>query len=92
MVIFLQDEYEAVPPLAASSPRRTAAAARGREIHSRKSAIRALDDPVALARAARIVRVALERQRLTLADLEPDPPLAALPAPKPARQAGRPAR
>lgn len=36
-----------------------------------KSAIRALDDPVALARAARIVRAALARRRLSTADLEP---------------------
>ena len=33
---------------------------------------RALDDPVALARGAAIVRAALARQRLTLADLAPD--------------------
>lgn len=32
---------------------------------------RAIDDPVKLARAARIVRLALERQRLTIADLLP---------------------
>jgi hypothetical protein len=41
--------------------------------HLQNAAIRALDDPVALARAARIVRVALERRRLTVADLTPDP-------------------
>lgn len=34
---------------------------------------RAVDDPVALAKAARIVRAALDRQRLTLADLTPLP-------------------
>jgi hypothetical protein len=33
------------------------------------AALRAIDDPAVLARAARIVRVALERQRLTLNDL-----------------------
>jgi hypothetical protein len=35
-------------------------------------AARAVDDPVKLARAARIVRVALERKRLTIAELLPD--------------------
>ena len=39
----------------------------------RNAAHRAVDDPVVLARAARIVRAALARQRLTLADLEPLP-------------------
>jgi len=37
------------------------------------SARRAIDDPVVLGRAARIVRVALARKALTLADLEPMP-------------------
>ena len=37
--------------------------------HLRRAAVRALDNPVALERAARIVRVALERKRLTLDDL-----------------------
>lgn len=32
-------------------------------------ALRAIDDPAKLARAARIVRLALERQRISLADL-----------------------
>ena len=35
------------------------------------AAERAIDDPVKLARAARIVRIALARQRLTLAELSP---------------------
>lgn len=35
------------------------------------AAERAIDDPVKLARAARIVRVALERQRLTLDEIAP---------------------
>lgn len=34
---------------------------------------RSVDDPVQLARAARIVRAALARQRLTLAELTPPP-------------------
>lgn len=47
---------------------RTAAAT---EAHLRNSAHRAVDDPAQLARAARIVRAALARQRLTLSDLTP---------------------
>lgn len=51
---------------------RTAAAT---EAAQRWHAERAIDDPTKLARAARIVRAALARQRLTLADLTPlDPP------------------
>jgi hypothetical protein len=50
---------------------RTAAATKE---HLRRSARRAVDDPAQLARAARIVRAALERQRLSLADLVPDGP------------------
>jgi hypothetical protein len=37
-----------------------------------KSANRAVNDPVQLARAARIVRAALARKKLTLADLTED--------------------
>jgi hypothetical protein len=37
----------------------------------RLAANRAVDDPAQLARAARIIRAALERQRLTLDDLVP---------------------
>lgn len=37
-----------------------------------KAAVRAVDDPVTLARAARIVRAALERGRLTPNDLQGD--------------------
>lgn len=40
--------------------------------HLRRAAVRALDDPVALARAARIVRVALSRNVLTLGELTDD--------------------
>lgn len=43
------------------------------EATKRLAAERAVDDPVKLAKAARIVRVALARQRLTLADLTPLP-------------------
>lgn len=54
----------------ASSPTksapRTAAAS---EAHRQHAAERAIDDPVKLARAARIVRLALARQRLTLDEL-----------------------
>ena len=42
---------------------------RARAVNERNAAVRALDDPAKLARAARIVRAALERQRLTLDDL-----------------------
>lgn len=35
--------------------------------------VRAIDDPATLARAAQIVRTALARQRLTLADLDAGP-------------------
>lgn len=48
---------------------RRAHTARGRAENERRAAIRALDDPVKLARAARIVRAALERKRLAPADL-----------------------
>lgn len=37
----------------------------------------AVDDPVKLARAARIVRAALARRKLTIADLAPDQETAA---------------
>lgn len=46
---------------------RTAAA---RAEHLRIAAVRAVDDPIVLARAARIVRAALERGKLTKADLD----------------------
>jgi hypothetical protein len=39
----------------------------------RRAAHRAIDDPVKLARAARIIRAALDRDRITLADLTPLP-------------------
>ena len=41
--------------------------------HLANAANRAVDDPVALARAARIVRAALARQKITLADVLPEP-------------------
>ena len=40
--------------------------------HKRRSALRAIDDPAQLAKAARIVRAALERGRLTPDDLDGD--------------------
>jgi hypothetical protein len=46
--------------------------AEARAEHLRRTAVRALDDPVTLARAARIVREALARKRLTLDDINPD--------------------
>jgi hypothetical protein len=48
---------------------RTAAAT---EAVQQYAAERAIDDPAKLARAARIVRAALARKRLTIAELEPD--------------------
>lgn len=42
------------------------------EAVQRYAAERAIDDPVKLARAARIVRLALERNRLSVADLTGD--------------------
>ena len=44
------------------------APARAAQLHN--AAVRAADDPAALARAARIVRAALARRALTLADLQ----------------------
>lgn len=41
----------------------------GVETRRRRMAERAADDPVKLARAARIIRTALERERITVADL-----------------------
>jgi hypothetical protein len=41
--------------------------------HTRRAAHRAVDDPAQLARAARIVRAALARRKLTLAELTPLP-------------------
>lgn len=52
-----------------ATPRTTQQTEKARAELLRRSAIRATDDPVKLARAARIVRAALERNRLTLADL-----------------------
>jgi hypothetical protein len=46
---------------------------RATEAHLQNAAIRALDDPARLAQAARIIRVALERNRISLADLAPAP-------------------
>jgi hypothetical protein len=45
------------------------AAARARREHERRSALRAVDNPRQLARAARIVRAALERRKPELDDV-----------------------
>jgi len=50
-----------------TDPRTAAATAAAKEWHAQ----RAVDDPVKLARAARIVRAALARKALTLADIQP---------------------
>jgi hypothetical protein len=44
-----------------------------RRVRLTQTAHRAVDDPIELARAARIVRAALARQRLTIDDLTPLP-------------------
>lgn len=41
------------------------------EAHMHNAALRAVDDPAKLARAARIVRVALDRRLLTIEDIAP---------------------
>ena len=43
---------------------------KARNEHLRRAAIRAIDDPVELARAARIIRAALDLRALTPADLQ----------------------
>jgi hypothetical protein len=58
---------EAGPVMA--TPELVERAAKARAQQQENAARRAIDDPVKLARAARIVRVALERQRLTVDDL-----------------------
>lgn len=50
-------------------PQKTDCAAKARSVHLLQAAERALDDPVKLARAVRIVRRALARQRLTVDQL-----------------------
>lgn len=47
--------------------------AKARAVRLTQTAHRAVDDPVQLARAVRIVRAALARERLTLGDLRPLP-------------------
>lgn len=61
-----------------SRPVRTAAAT---EAVQQYAAERAVDDPVKLARAARIVRAALARRKLSVDDLTPSP-LDAVPSPR----------
>lgn len=50
---------------------RHAQTAAAREKNKHNAALRAIDDPVKLAKYARTVRVALERGRLTAADILP---------------------
>ncbi len=57
-------------PATPSTTERTAAA---RAENQRKAAERALDDPVKLGRAIRIVRAGLEHGRVTLDELQPTP-------------------
>lgn len=58
--------------------RQNAGLEKGRVTQAIERAHRAVDDPVTLEKAARIVRAALARRKLTLDDLEPLP----LPAPR----------
>jgi hypothetical protein len=46
-------------------------AAVARAEHERRSAARAVDDPRQLQRAARIIRIGLERRAISLADILP---------------------
>ena len=46
--------------------------AHGRRVAQHNAAVRAIDDPAKLRKAARIVRVAIERGRLDVADVVPD--------------------
>ena len=55
----------AADPREDAQDRTAAAAERNREL----GAIRAIDDPAKFAKAVRIVRLALQRKRLSLADL-----------------------
>ena len=55
------------------SPRKLEALAQARDKFQAQTAHRAVDDPVVLARAQRIVRAALARRKLRLADLSPLP-------------------
>jgi len=50
-------------------PRTAAATVAASEAHRRHAAERAIDDPAKLSRAARIVRLAIERKRLSIEDL-----------------------
>jgi hypothetical protein len=56
--------------LAAIDKTRTVDTSPARKQMMRNAADRAVDDPAQLAQAARIVRAALARQRLTLADVQ----------------------
>lgn len=50
-------------------------AAKARSVQQANAAHRAVNDPVALARAARIIRTALVLKRITLAELSADVPV-----------------
>jgi hypothetical protein len=56
-------------PTAADLPKAKGDTTRGRHQHLTRAALRAVDDPVQLARAARIIRAALARGALSPADL-----------------------
>jgi hypothetical protein len=56
-----------------SEDQRRQGTSKARERQQQNAALRALDDPVKLAQAARVVRAALERRKLTVSDLLPEP-------------------
>jgi hypothetical protein len=61
-----------MPDLAVVNP--DSPTGKARAIRLTQTAHRAVDDPLELARAARIVRAALARRKLTLDELTPLPP------------------
>jgi hypothetical protein len=60
-----------IPAKTPAEPTPAELTAPAREAMLHNAAVRALDDPIALARAARIVRAAIERGRLTPDDITP---------------------
>jgi len=66
--------FPGVRPMPEPHPLPNDRAANARRVHLINAAHRAADDPVALARATRIVRAALARRALDLSALTPLPP------------------
>lgn len=57
------------------STKRRAQTQKAREVRTNLFAHKAADDPIALRRATLIVRAALHRDRISIADLTPLPPI-----------------